>query len=146
MKDCTGGFETIVMHTAFNGFSPINWDRDGNCDPISFKVKLLSRYEEIINMNINVLEKCELETTVMNKFIFDDKIFHYQDWVIGFIEEYDFDTIDLKPVEIEIINCINKLKSKRGINFLFDLIPFLTIKDNDSSNVRHVYKFKYRIC
>ncbi len=142
------GLEVAIYHTTFNSHSPFSFGRDGEYSPMSLRVDLLPRYEDVLAMNINLAEKFTVPT--YPRFIdwetvggeLKSRFLECFTYLLPFtVEEALIEEFPLKPAEDWVIK---HMKDKEKRHF-FEILPSLC-STSEGGSLRHVYKFKTRLC
>lgn len=151
MCSAKDGLEMVMYHTAYNSHAPFSVGKDGDFSPISFRVELMKRYEDVLDLNVNIMKNNRLKTFEYTKFILYNK---KKDVYVSEIKEFRCKYLPFCIEEdqymnfpLELISCrVSELVKKSKYKYFFDLIPVLCSISEGTGNLRHVYKFIIRVC
>jgi len=147
LQDAESGVEVAMTMCVFHGHIPM-WGRDGDTHHVSMKKSVMTRYDDIIQLNLDVAKECDMTVTDYIQYVtFDAEMKRSQrshrSWMIRGNSPIQI----LEPLDFSIIKAeFTKIVQKRRFKFFYEIFPFYMLNDNNFNNIFHEYRFNAKMC
>jgi len=146
LKRIDNPFTHALMSTMFESYGTMP-GRDGVTDFVSFKKEKLPRYEEIKQLNVDLvsefnLDMCDRKYNIKDSI--NNKTYQAVNHLIFICSREEFDLMDYKTMKHFISTRIKNYffnDKRNGIRFIYTLIPELYLNSDNYDKVRFEYRF-----
>jgi len=146
LEQSSSSVELAAMFCLFNGHASLP-GRDGDMHHVSMKKTVYSRYEDIIDLNLQIVRETGMMVTDYVQFLIKEensfKTMIHTDWSIrGSSPISSLEQLDLSIIKREFM----KISEKKKMKYFYKVVPIYVINDNSWNNIFHEYKFIAKMC